>query len=166
MILSLLIIPFGSILSLLSTWVKETREKLLRPGRRYPDAAVEPKIFGFADSNSLPLPENLACREAEEKLSRGDFEGAKLTLVRAWLELQDDRENQTARLRLKDGFLELYKASGDEDRALVISKMPLLVLDNEVQWIVTHPDEQIGACELFKAYEENCPAESNKDKLE
>lgn len=96
------------------------------------------------DMDKLPLPENDALALSEKKLVENDFEAAKHLLINAWLLTPTGIASEPAFLRLKEGFIKLYIAKGDKERADRIARMPTMILDKEVQWIVTHPDAQIA----------------------
>ena len=163
MIYFVLAISLGPIFAMLSSWLKTAREQLLGTARKtYPKE--RPEIFGFADLEKLPLPENKACKAAKDRADKGDFEGAKQILVNAWLETE--KENEPARIVLKEGFRALYESKGELNLAGLIGTLPLIVLENEVQWIVTHPDEQIGASGYLAGYEQNCAGENSSNPLE
>jgi hypothetical protein len=137
------VIPIGPLLSLLGAWFGRLREKVNRDSR-LPYLKTEPKPFGFSDADKLPAPENEAVLLSMAKIADNDFEAAKHILVNAWLLMPADQESEMAFLRLREGFANLYLAKGDRARAETIATMPTMLLDREVQWIVTHPHDQIG----------------------
>lgn len=142
-----LMFPIGPILSYLGKWFRENREKLTRDSRN-PLIKSDLTTFGFTDKDSLPLPENEAVALAAERISESDFETAKHMLINAWIMTPDGIAGEPAFQRLRQGFVDLYIAKGDTQRAERISQMPTMLLDKEVQWIVTHQDAQIGGSAL------------------
>ena len=140
-----IMIPIGALLSWLGSCLRSSRDKLRRDSRD--PALKDVPIFGFEDLSKLPLPENDAIALAELRIAERDFEAAKHLLINAWLLTAPGPQNELAFLQLKQGFVRLYIAKGERERADRISAMPPLLLDREVQWIVTHPDQPlIAAC--------------------
>lgn len=138
-----LILPIGPFFAALARWFNSARESLRRDSR-LPDLASPPISFGYSDIHKLPSAEKDAIDLAQSRIDENDFEGAKHTLINAWLLLPQTGNNELAYLRLREGFVKLYQAKGETVRAEKIADLPTLLLDREVQWIVTHPDEQIG----------------------
>lgn len=141
--MSLLIIPIGPLISALGSWLQEMRQKLTRDSRN-PYIKSDVKTIGFGDANRLPSPENDAVAIASARIDEKEYETAKHILINAWLLTPPGIAGENAKLRLKEGFVRLYQAKDDPPRAEKIAGLPILLLDSEIQWIVTHPDEQIG----------------------
>ncbi|MBX9689710.1 MAG: hypothetical protein K2X27_23580 [Candidatus Obscuribacterales bacterium] len=139
-----LIIPIGPIISMLSNWLQSAREKLRRDSR-LPHLKNEVKVFGFKDALRLPGPANDAVALAELEIARHDFERAKHLLINCWLLCENAKSDQLEFLRLREGFVRLYSQKGEDWRAKKIAEMPISLLDREIQWLVQHPDEQVGA---------------------
>lgn len=145
LVMPILLIPIGALLSFVRAWflpaAKKTKEPIIDV---QPYNPVDLQPFGMVEAGKLPLPEYDAVLAAKSKFSEGDFEGAKHLLINTWLMISMNETAELAQLQLKQGFVDLYQAKGDMERAQRISAMPAYLLDREVQWIVTHPDEQIG----------------------
>lgn len=140
------ILPIGALMSWLGNLLHASREKLRRDSR---DPFLKDlEVFGFGDLSNLPLPENDAFALAELKTREKDYEAAKHLLINAWLMTAPGMASEPAFLRLKEAFVKLYIAKGDQSRAERISLMPTFLLDREVQWIVTHPDQQLASTSL------------------
>ena len=137
------VIPIGPVLSILGAWLRRVRERLSRDHRN-PFIKTDIKTFGFTEAHRLPTPENEAVALSQSKTAEKDYEAAKHVLVNAWLLLPSEERSEFAFTRLREGFAGLYLAKGDRQRSKRIASMPILLLDSEVQWIVTHPHEQIG----------------------
>lgn len=137
-------IPIGAILSNLSEWVRRMREKRHRDSRN-PYIKSDAKTFGFLDFENLPLAENDAVGLAKAKMAENDFSAAKHILVNAWLTTKNSPQNELAFLRLKEGFVDLYQTQGQTERAAYIAGMPVMLIEKEMQWIVEHPDADLGA---------------------
>jgi len=141
------ILPIGPLFAAFGTWLKAFRKRLLRDSRSRDIKDV--KIVGFSDLTHLPSPENDAFASAQEKIELNDFESAKKILLDAWISLPPDISSELAYKRLREGFVNLYLARGDNERARKIATLPTILLDRQVQWIVTHPHQQIGGSELI-----------------
>ena len=135
------VIPIGPLLSMLGRLFHSARRKLLRDSRN-PFIRTDEKTFGFSDAERLATLGNSALAEAELRIAAGDFESAKHELVKAWQQVQP--EDHSAFMSLREGFVKLYIARGERDKAERIASLPIIILDREVQRIVTHPHEQIG----------------------
>jgi hypothetical protein len=135
------VIPIGPLFSFLDRWFRAARERLTRDSRN-PYIRTDEKTFGFSDAASLPSIENDAVALAEKHIAAQEFELAKKVLVKAWQLIPS--QDQAAFMRLREGFVKLYAARGETDKAQSIASMPIIILDREVQNIVTHPHEQIG----------------------
>lgn len=138
----LIIIPIGPLISALGSWFHQLREKLTRDSRN-PYIKTDIKTFGFADMHTLPTPENDAVARSAAKIAEKDYETAKHVLINAWLLIPQEGNNDGAFICLKEGFVNLYLAKGEQARAEHIAALPILLLDREIQWIITHPDQQI-----------------------
>ncbi len=124
--------------------MRSMKQKLFRDSRN-PYIKPDLKTFGFSDIEKLASPENDAIKLAELRIAEGDFEGAKHQLVLAWLLIPAGPANEPAFLRLRDGFVKLYTAKGEEERALRIQAMPTMLLAREVEWIAKHPEQQLAS---------------------
>lgn len=136
-------IPIGTVLSSLSKWVRRMRDRLHRDSRN-PYIKTDTKTFGFEDMQRLPLTENDAVAISKIKIAEHDYNAARHVLVNAWLTMKVGPENELALLRLKQGFVELYQAKGEADRAAYIDSLPVMLLDGQMQWLADHPDEDLG----------------------
>jgi hypothetical protein len=137
------VIPIGPVLSFLGAWFARTRERFFRDSRN-PYLKSQVKSFGFTEAHRLPSPTNDAVALSAARIAEKDYESAKNVLITAWLLLPLDDTSELEFMRLREGFANLYLARQDRMRAESIASMPTILLDREVQWIVTHPDEQIG----------------------
>jgi hypothetical protein len=139
-------LPIGPLFAAFGSWLKSFRKRILRDSRSQDIKDV--KIIGFTDAARLPGPENDAVASAQKKIELNDFESAKKILVDAWINLPQDISSELGYMRLREAFVNLYLARGDHERAHKISTLPTILLDRQVQWIVTHPNQQIGGSEL------------------
>lgn len=139
-----LIIPIGPIISLLKTWFGSARRKLLKAKTELTSPPEEPKLFKFKDAERLPFPENEAIARARDKITQREFEEAKKILTTAWIDCAKRDSAEIPQSQIRAAIVELYKAKGDEERALKLAEMPLLILDSEINWSIAHPDEPIG----------------------
>ncbi|MBX9567680.1 MAG: hypothetical protein K2X77_02245 [Candidatus Obscuribacterales bacterium] len=141
-----LIVPIGPIISLLKSWFGSSRAKLKKATEiDLPYPLQEPQLFSLKDEEKLPFPENEAIANARNKVTEGEFEAAKMLLVKAWIDCSGRESNEIAQTHLRKAIAELYTAQKDERRAQDIANMPLLTLDSEVRWLLTHPHAQIGS---------------------
>jgi len=137
------ILPIGPWLSLLGKLIESGRRKLTRDSR-HPELKSEAPSIGFSQRENLPLPENAIVGDLEKLLQAGEFTQAKELLINAWTNSPNYGDKELRLNRLKEGFIKLYIAKGQVKRAERISQMPTLMLDQEVKWIVTHPDLEIA----------------------
>lgn len=138
-----LIFPIGPWLSMLGKIIESGKRKLTRDSR-HPDLKVEAPSFGFSDKEKLPLPENQAIADLETLLADREFQQAKELLINEWVNTPDYGDRELRLLRLKEGIIKLYIARGQTKRAEQISQMPILMLDQEVKLVVTHPELEIA----------------------
>ncbi len=148
-----LVLPLGPLVAFLNGILESARKRIGKV-HKSPFETPDSKHFGFEEAKNLPLPENEAYQAALKQIAAADFEGAKQTLVDAWQQLPSDESSEMAYLRLREGFVKLYAAKGEAGRAAHISTLPSMILGREVQWIVTHPDAQIGGCGTFTESEQ------------
>lgn len=139
-----LIVPIGPIISLLKTWFGSARHKLLKAKAELTYPEEEPKLFKFKDAERLPFPENEAIASARIKISEGEFNQAREVLTSAWIQCSARESAEIPRLSIRAAIAELYEAQGDAERAAKLAQMPLLILDSEIKWSLTHPHEPIG----------------------
>lgn len=133
----------GSLITLLRKWFNPDREKFTRDSRS-PFLKSDVTTFGFTDLDKLPSSVTDALSLSEAKIANKDFATAKQVLINTWLATPSGIASEPAFIRLREGFQKLYIAKGDTARADQIAIMSTLILDQEVQWIVTHPGEEIA----------------------